>query len=137
LFENYLECEMTEFYLEIRNIHIFAVIVSGLLFGARGLGLLCAMQWPRSAWARYLSYSIDTVLLTAALMLMAIVQQYPIADAWLSVKVILLVVYIFLGIQAFRANQTQQKRLVFWLSAIVVYLFIISVAQAHHPLGVI
>jgi uncharacterized membrane protein SirB2 len=41
---------------------------------------------------RYLSYTIDTVLLTAALMLTAIVQQYPFVHAWLTVKVVLLAV---------------------------------------------
>ena len=38
------------------------------------------------------SYTIDTVLLTAALMLMTVVQQYPFIDAWLTVKVVLLFV---------------------------------------------
>ena len=46
---------------------------------------------------RYLSYTIDTVLLTAALMLATILHQYPFVHAWLTVKVLLLVVYIVLG----------------------------------------
>ena len=46
---------------------------------------------------RYLSYTIDTVLLTAALMLATILHQYPFVHAWLTVKVLLLVVYVVLG----------------------------------------
>lgn len=38
--------------------------------------------WP----LRFLSYTIDTILLTAALMLMTIVAQYPFVDSWLTIK---------------------------------------------------
>jgi uncharacterized membrane protein SirB2 len=76
------------------------------------------------------------VLLTAALMLMTIVQQYPFVDAWLTVKVILLVVYITLGLIAFRSSRSLPERFGAFLSALCVYGFIISVARAHDPLGI-
>lgn len=41
---------------------------------------------------RILSWTIDTTLLSAALMLMTIVRQYPFVHGWLTVKVLLLVV---------------------------------------------
>jgi len=126
---------MLEFYPEIRLLHITAVLASGALFAARGLGLLLGARWPRLAAVRYSSYIIDTVLLTAAMMLMTIVRQYPFVHGWLTVKVVLLVVYILLGVLAFRSNQPGRTRLVLWICALLVYLFIISVARAHHPLG--
>jgi uncharacterized membrane protein SirB2 len=43
---------------------------------------------------RYLSYSIDTVLLTAALMLATILHQYPFVHGWLTTKVLLLFCYV-------------------------------------------
>ena len=127
---------MVEFYQEIRNIHIGAVIVSGSLFAARGLGLILSAHWPRAVWARYLSYSVDTILLTAALMLMTIVRQFPLAHSWLTVKVLLLAVYITLGIHAFRESQSRTGRIIYWLSALAIFGFIVSVARAHHPLGI-
>src|SRR3546814_11513956 len=79
-------------------------------------------------------YTIDTVLLIAALMLMTLVQQYPFVDAWLTVKVLLLVVYIALGIYAFRSRRSRAVRFAAWLAALAVFGFIVSVARAHAPL---
>lgn len=126
---------MIEFYAEIRLVHIWAVVVSGSLFAIRGLALLAGARWPLAALPRYLSYTVDTVLLTAALMLMTVVRQYPFADAWLTVKVLLLVVYIGLGILAFRTGRPRALRLAFWLAALAVYGYIVSVARARDPLG--
>ena len=88
-------------------------------------------------WApvRYLSYTIDTVLVTAALMLMTIVQQYPVLHAWLTAKVLLVVVYIVLRSLALKRGKTRTSPLGFLVGALLIFLFIYSVARAHHPLG--
>lgn len=128
---------MLEYYLEIRLVHMTAVIASGALFFLRGFSLHALdAHWPMAAPIRYLSYTIDTILLTAALMLMTIVQQYPFVDAWLTVKVVLLVVYIILGVFGLRLGKTKTIRVYCWLSALLVYGFIVTVARAHHPLGI-
>jgi uncharacterized membrane protein SirB2 len=126
---------MEEFYLQIRAIHIGAVTLSGLLMLLRGvthnwLGAKWVTAWPVKA----LSYTIDTVLLTAALMLTTIIQQFPFVDAWLTMKVLLLVVYILLGYRALR-GQTARGRWMSLAAAALIYGFIVSVARAHNPLG--
>ena len=126
---------MIEFYPEIRLVHIVAVLASGGLFAVRGLALNLGGGWAAAAPLRYLSYTIDTVLLTAALMLMTIVQQYPFVHAWLTVKVVLLIAYVALGFLAFWKGRTRKVRLGCWLAALAVYGFIFSVARAHDPLG--
>lgn len=127
---------MIEFYPEIRLVHIAAVVASGGLFFIRGLALLAGQGWAVAAPLRFLSYTIDTVLLTAALMLMTIVQQYPFVHGWLTVKVVLLVVYIALGFLAFWRAGSWRARLGAWLGALAVFGFIYSVARAHDPLGI-
>lgn len=127
---------MEQYYLEIRAVHIGAIILSGALLLLRGVlhNLLSAswvMAWP----IRTLSYTIDTMLLTAALMLMTIVRQYPFVDSWLTMKVILLLLYIYLGYMALRGATGRVR----WASlggAALVYGFIISIARAHSPLGI-
>ena len=126
---------MVEFYHEIRLTHITAVLASGSLFFARGLVLFAGGQWALSAPLRYLSYTIDTVLLTAALMLMTIVRQYPGADAWLTMKVSLVVLYIALGYYALARARTRTLSVGLWLAALAVFAAIYSIARAHHPLG--
>lgn len=85
---------------------------------------------------RYLTYTIDTVLLTAALMLATILHQYPFVHAWLTVKVLLLVVYIVLGTFALKRGRTPTIRATCFGAALLVYLFIASVARTHQPTGV-
>ena len=128
---------MIEFYPEIKQIHIAAVILSGLLFALRGSAQLLGAKWTMAAPLRYLSYTIDTTLLTAALMLATILRQYPFVHAWLTVKVSLLVVYVVLGSFALKRGRTRAARLYFFVAALAVYLFLASVARAHHPLGFI
>lgn len=132
---------MIEFYAEIRLVHIWSVIFSGTIFFLRGLALLAgegtapariAMSMP----VKLASYTVDTVLLTAALMLMTIVQQYPFTDHWLTVKVVLLFVYVGLGVAAFRFARTRAERAGLWAAALIVFLFIVSVARAHDPAGI-
>jgi uncharacterized membrane protein SirB2 len=127
---------MSEFYLEIRFVHIAAVAASGSLFLLRGVLLFAGVRGAKAAPLRYLSYTIDTVLLTAALMLTTIIRQYPFTHAWLTVKVVLLVVYIGLGLIAFWAGRTQTVRFRAWLAALAVFGFMVSVARTHNPLGI-
>mgnify|MGYP001078224287 CR=1 FL=1 len=127
---------MIDYYVEIRFIHIAAVIASGSLFFVRGLAVNLGAQWAMAAPLRYLSYAIDTVLLAAAVMLAAMLHQYPFVHGWLTTKVLLLVVYIVLGSLALKRARTQRMRWVAFLAALLVFGYIVSVARAHHPLGI-
>lgn len=128
---------MIELYPEIKWVHVTAVLASGGLFLLRGLAVQLGAAWAMAAPLRYLSYAIDTVLLTAALMLATVLHQYPFVHGWLTVKVVLLASYIILGSYALKRGRTRKVRLCTWLAALLVYGFIISVARAHHPLGVL
>lgn len=77
------------------------------------------------------------MLLGAAVILATMLHQYPFVDAWLTVKVVLLVVYILLGIRALRSGRTLRRRTVFFAAALLVYGFIISVAITHNPFGIL
>lgn len=127
---------MEGFYLEIRAVHIASVLASGSLFLTRGLALnLFEARWAMAAPLRYLSWSVDLVLLTAALMLMSITDQSAFQDVWLAAKVLLLIPYIVLGYLGLRAP-TRLTRLLCLAGAILVFGYIVSVARAHHPLGI-
>jgi uncharacterized membrane protein SirB2 len=82
---------MIEYYLEIKLVHVYSVLASGALFFVRGFAALVGAHWTMGAPLRYSSYAIDTVLLTAALMLTTILHQYPFVHSWLTAKVVLLV----------------------------------------------
>lgn len=128
---------MIEFYPEIRLVHIWSVIASGSLFALRGAAHFSGAKWALHPPLRYTSYTIDTVLLTTALMLITMLRQYPFAQPWLTVKVLLLVVYIGLGYYAFWRARSRAAGIAAWAAALTVFALIVSVARAHHPLGVL
>lgn len=127
---------MDVYYAELRLVHVGAVMLSGTLFFLRGLAInLFAAAWPMRAPVRYLTYTVDTVLLAAALLLTIAIGQYPFVAAWLTVKVLLLVVYIGLGTFALKRGRSRNVRLTCWVAALGVFAFIASVAHARDPWG--
>src|SRR5690242_9266540 len=131
--------DMNEFYPDVRLIHITSALLSGSLFFLRGLAIhfgpprigKVAMLTP----VRYVTFANDTVLLTAAFVLMTIVRQYPGADAWLTAKVLLVIVYIGLGVLAFRAGASRPVRIASWIAALITFACVYSIARTHNPLG--
>ena len=126
---------MEVFYPQIRLVHITCVILSGSLFALRGLMRLAGSAGYRHALLRYLSWTIDTTLLTAAFMLMTVTHQYPIANAWLTVKVLLVVVYIALGMRALREGGTRRAHAWSYAAALLVFAVVVRIARTHDPLG--
>lgn len=126
---------MIEFYPQIKWVHVAAVLASGGLFALRGIAMLAGARWFMAAPLRYLSYTVDTVLLTAAMMLATVLHQYPFVQAWLTVKVLLLVAYVVLGSYALKRGATRAARARAFVAALLVYVFIISVARAHDARG--
>jgi uncharacterized membrane protein SirB2 len=124
-----------EFYPEVRWVHVAAVMASGGLFALRGVLALAGRAIANHLLVRWLSWSIDTVLLTAALMLMSMLRIHPGNQPWLAMKLSLLVLYIVLGSFALRRATTQRVRLVCFLAALAVFLQIVGIALAHDPHG--
>lgn len=127
---------MAEYYLWLRHAHIGFVIASVTLFVIRGGLMLAGSSHVHAGVLRYTSYAVDTMLLTAALMLTSVLHQYPFATDWLTMKVFLLVVYVALGSIALKRGRTRPARSMAFVSALVTVAFLYSVARAHHPLGV-
>jgi len=126
---------MVEFYPEFKWAHVVAVFTSGGLFLLRSIAVLGGMRWGMAKPVRFLSYGIDTVLLLAAMMLVAILPSAVFANGWLWVKLGLLVVYIVLGMVALKRGRTFRVRLVCSVAALLVFAAMLTVARTHHPLG--
>ena len=127
---------MIEFYPQIKWLHIAAVMASGSLFALRGLLVLAGRpQWALAAPVRYLSYTIDTALLTAAMMLLTILPGALYANGWLTVKVLLIVAYVVLGVFALRRGRSRRVRAISYVLALLVFAQVYFIARSHHPLG--
>ena len=126
---------MIAYYLQIKWVHVFAVLASGALVATRGGFVLAGARWPMAAPWRYLSYSIDTVLLTAAAMLASVLPTAMFANGWLAAKLVLLPVYVVLGSFALKRARTRTGRALAYAAALAVFGFMVGIARAHHPLG--
>jgi len=126
---------MIEFYPQILWVHVAAIIASGTLFFLRGWSVQASSRWGMAAPVRHLSYGIDTVLLTAALMLVTILPRAMFANGWLATKLVLLVAYVVLGSYALTRGRTPRIRRACFVAALLVFATLIGVARAHHPLG--
>jgi len=127
---------MLAFYAQIKAVHVVAVLVSGALFMTRGAMVHASRQRrAMTGIVRYASYGIDTVLLTAALMLVSILPGAMFANHWLTAKVALLVAYVVLGSYALKRAATRRASIGCFIAALAIYAIMIGIAIAHHPLG--
>lgn len=127
---------MIEFYPQIKWVHIASIVASGLLFLLRGSLVQAGRERiAMLAPLRFLSYGIDTVLLSAALMLLTILPHAMYANGWLAIKLVLVAVYVVLGSLALKRGRTARMRAFSFVAALAAYLTIVGIARVHHPLG--
>ena len=128
---------MIELYLPLRHTHIACAILTVTLFVLRGGLMIADSPWQRNVVLRYLPHAVDTVLLTTALMLTTVIRQFPFSTGWLTMKVLLLVVYIVLGSIALKRGRTRRIRIAAFVAALLTDAFLLTVARAHDPLGIL
>lgn len=126
---------MTASYPEIRSVHVAAVALSGSLFLLRGAAALLGARWPHATAVRRVSQAIDTVLLAAALALVAILPAGHFANHWLSVKLARVVAYVALGMLALRPGRPRHVRALGFAAALATFALIVGIAIARDPLG--
>ena len=127
---------VVDMYPTVRLVHMALVAISGTLFVLRGIGVLRHAAWPMAPAVRRASVLIDSALLGAAVMLLYILQLNPFAVGWLTTKIVLLLLYIVLGTFALKRGRTTGVRLVCFLASVLCLSFMVTVAIAHHPLGI-
>jgi uncharacterized membrane protein SirB2 len=125
-----------ELYPMARATHFGLVLTSGALFAVRGVAVLLGARWAMVPAVRRLSYTIDTALLGAALLLLAILNLNPFAVPWLATKMGLLLLYIVMGSLALKRAPTRRLRTASLVVALLCLGFMLSVALAHNPFGI-
>ncbi|MDE2136193.1 MAG: SirB2 family protein [Gammaproteobacteria bacterium] len=115
----------------ILMLHIGCAALSGTLFATRGVLRLLDRPLAGHRALRLTSYLIDTLLLAAAVLLMLIIRQYPLTDGWLTLKVLLLVVYIGLGMATLKWAHSRGARAAAFVGALLTFCAIVAVAVVH------
>ncbi|MBX9637866.1 MAG: SirB2 family protein [Nitrosomonas sp.] len=120
-------------YALLKMIHVSSVILSYSLFLLRGVWLIQDSTSLRQRWIKILPHIIDTVLLTSAVFLAMTIQQNPLQDSWLTAKVAGLLLYIALGMVAMRFGKTRRTKIIAWVAAQCVFIYIVLVAITKSP----
>ena len=115
-------------YLWLKHLHISCVVLSGSLFALRGWWMLQAPHRLQQRWVRVLPHGIDTLLLASAVGLAVWSGQYPLAQDWLTAKVLALLVYIALGSVALKYGSTRAVQASAWVAALLVFAYIVATA---------
>lgn len=119
----------------LKTLHVLSAIASIGGFILRGYWMFTANILLDRRIAKTLPHIIDTVLLGSAVGMLVIWHSSPFSMSWLSVKIVALLVYIGLGMMALRFGKTRRVRTSFWLMALVVAAYIVSVALTKSAQG--
>ncbi len=117
-------------YLLIKSVHMVCALVSISLFILRGIWMLVESPSLARRWVKIVPHVNDTLLLLSALLMVYASAQYPFVQAWLTAKVLALLVYILLGLVAFRFARSKVTRAFAWISALFVFAYIVAVARS-------
>lgn len=117
-----------------KYIHVSSVIATFTLFFIRGVWMIVDSDLLQRKWARIVPPVIDTLLLASAITLSVSIYQYPFVHAWLTAKVIALLIYIGLGMLALTYGKTRRIRVSAWVAAQLCFFYIAAVAITKNPL---
>jgi len=120
--------------IALKYFHISCVLLSYTLFFLRGVWMLRAASILQRRWVKVVPHIVDSALLLSAVTLAFQLSISPFASPWLMAKIIALLLYIVLGTYALKRGRTKNIRLAAWISAQLVFIYIVTVALAHNPL---
>lgn len=119
----------------VKTLHIITVSLSLVLFVGRGSWIYLLKHPLQVRWLKIVPHINDSILLISGVMLAIQLEQYPLVHSWLTVKITCLLLYIILGMVAMKWYRATATGLISWLSAIIVFSYMISVAMTKHPAG--
>ncbi len=121
-------------YMMAKHLHLTAVGLSILFFIFRFVWSQLDANALSKKWVKILPHIIDTALLGSAVWLCIILSQYPFVNAWLTFKVIGVILYIVFGLFALKKAKTTLSKWAFFIAAIGVLMATAMVAVTKQPL---
>lgn len=95
--------------------------------------MLRASPALQQRWVKIMPHINDTILLASAIALAMLTQRNPAEEPWLAAKIGGLLVYIALGMVAFRFAKTRRVKVTTWILAQGVFIYIVLVALTKNP----
>ncbi len=115
-------------YALLRSLHVATVLATLLLFLLRGFWMMTASPRLQDRWIRVVPHANDTLLLFAAVAMLAVGGLNPLEQPWLLAKIVGLLAYIGLGTLALKRGRTRAIRVKALIAALGVFGYIVAVA---------
>lgn len=122
-------------FLTLKTLHIIFALISLTGFLLRALLMYTGSPLLRHRAVQIIPHIVDTVFLGSGFWLAFVVNFGLFSNPWLTMKVLLLMLYLlFVGITLSRGS-TMITRTVSFFLAILTYVYIVGVAINKSPLG--
>jgi len=121
----------------LKPVHITCAVLSFSGFFLRGIWMLQGSSLVNQRWVKIFPHVIDTLLLVSALIMLYVLHLSVIENNWLLAKIGALLIYIALGMLALKYGKNKRVRGVAWVSGLLVFMYIVSVALTKSILGFI
>jgi uncharacterized membrane protein SirB2 len=126
---------MQSAYPVLKAVHAGSAALSLCLFAIRGGWMMRSPAKLSRPWVKVVPHLVDTVLLASAIALTVMIGNYPGTHAWLTAKLVGLVLYIVLGSIALKRGRTGAIRVAAFFAALAVFGYIVAVAVTKSPAG--
>ena len=114
-------------------IHLLTIFISFAGFITRGIWMLLDSEKLNRRWVKIVPHINDTFLLLSGIGLILVTKFYPWQHPWLATKLTALIVYILLGTIAIKRGKTKNQKIIAWILAMMVFIYMLLVAKYHSP----
>ena len=121
---------LIEYYLLIKHLHMSLVGLSISILVIRTGFNLGSINWrKRWPWLNVLPHIVDSLLLLSGITLATLIKQYPFVNGWISLKLLLLLVYIGLGSYVLKKAKTRKQMVAGLSLGLMVIFWMVMIAR--------
>ncbi|GAA5219188.1 SirB2 family protein [Corallincola platygyrae] len=124
---------LAENYLMLKHMHMMFAVISIFLFVLRFVLQQVNSRFANAKLLKVVPHINDTLLLVSAAMIAIAIQQYPFVHAWLTEKILLLILYIVLGMFALKWGKTATIKRICFACAVATFGAILYMARTKAP----
>jgi uncharacterized membrane protein SirB2 len=121
-------------YMMFKHLHLTALGLSVVMLTLQFIGHTFDMKFKDAKWLKIVPHIVYTILLGSAIGLCIVLNQYPFVDAWVTSKLIGLVLYVLMATLIVKWARNNAMRVVGYIGALTWLLITMQVAFSKTPI---
>lgn len=123
-------------YPLLKHLHLFFIALAFIVFFLRGIWMISGSGLLQKKFVKIAPHIINTLMLLTGIAIAVYLKLSPGDHPWLIAKLVGIVVFIILGIAAFKAGNPA-VRLGLWILSLLVFINVAVIAISKNPLGLL